>query len=188
MRARASIAFVLGTGRDGVRQLPRRRSCRTWSSATRSRLANGRLYAAEVVTNQFVGPPLGAFLFTAAAAAPFLLDAASFGIAALVVLGFRGSFRPVARVRPRPRRGRRSGPTSPRGSAGSARHRAAPHPRASSLGVINMLDAGVLAVLRALRRSRCSDLSQTGLRDPARPRVASARSPGSLLARGGCSA
>lgn len=55
--------------------------------------ANGRLYAAEVVANQFTGPPLGSFLFAAAAAAPFFLDATSFAIAALLVLTLRGSFR-----------------------------------------------------------------------------------------------
>ena len=62
--------------------------------------ANGRVYAAEVVTNQFVGPPVGAFLFAATAAAPFFLDAGSFGLAALVMLGVRGSFRPVRDGRP----------------------------------------------------------------------------------------
>lgn len=55
--------------------------------------ANGRLYAAEMVTNQFAGPPVGAFLFVAAAAAPFFLDAASFLIAALLIVGLSGTFR-----------------------------------------------------------------------------------------------
>ena len=54
--------------------------------------ANSRLYAAEIVTTSFVGPPLGSLLFAAAAAAPFLLDAASFGLAAVLVLALRGSF------------------------------------------------------------------------------------------------
>jgi len=57
--------------------------------------ANGRMYAAEFITNQFAGPPLGAFLFVTAAAAPFFLDAASFFIAALLILSFSGSFRTV---------------------------------------------------------------------------------------------
>ncbi|MDQ4064642.1 MAG: MFS transporter [Actinomycetota bacterium] len=55
--------------------------------------ANGRLYAAEFTTNQLAGPPLGAFLFVTAAAAPFFMDAASFLIAALLILSFRGNFR-----------------------------------------------------------------------------------------------
>ena len=33
-------------------------------------IANGRMYEAEIVANQFVGPPLGALLFAATAAAP----------------------------------------------------------------------------------------------------------------------
>lgn len=55
--------------------------------------ANGRMYAAEFITNQFAGPPLGAFLFVAAAAAPFFLDSISFLVAALLILSFQGSFR-----------------------------------------------------------------------------------------------
>ncbi len=56
--------------------------------------ANGRLQGAEVVTNQFVGPPLGGLLFAAAAATPFLLDGASFLAAAVLVALIPGSFRP----------------------------------------------------------------------------------------------
>ena len=55
--------------------------------------ANGRMYAAEFTTNQFIGPPLGAFLFVTAAATPFFLDSASFLISALLILSFSGSFR-----------------------------------------------------------------------------------------------
>lgn len=52
----------------------------------RLQVANGRLYAAEEAANRFAGPPLGSFLFAAAAAVPFLFDAASFGVAALLIL------------------------------------------------------------------------------------------------------
>jgi MFS family permease len=55
--------------------------------------ANGRMYAAEIVTNQFAGPPLGGFLFAAAAAMPFFVDSATFAISALLVLSFTGTFR-----------------------------------------------------------------------------------------------
>jgi MFS family permease len=58
--------------------------------------ANGRMYAAEVVTNQFAGPPLGGLLFAAAMAAPLVLDAASFLAAAALVASIRGSYRPNA--------------------------------------------------------------------------------------------
>lgn len=62
---------------------------------TQLETANGRLEGAQIVANQFVGPPLGAWLFAIAAAAPFALDAATFLAAAGLVLLLRGSFRPT---------------------------------------------------------------------------------------------
>ncbi|MGW5671136.1 MFS transporter, partial [Micromonospora sp. NPDC003776] len=47
--------------------------------------ANSRLYATFVVGNQFAAKPLGAYLFVLAAALPFGVDAATFGLAALLV-------------------------------------------------------------------------------------------------------
>jgi MFS family permease len=44
--------------------------------------ANGRLIAAETAGNELIGPPVGALLFTLLPAAPFLLDAASYGASA----------------------------------------------------------------------------------------------------------
>jgi len=58
-------------------------------------LANGRLQSGEVVANHLAGPPLGGLLFAAAAAAPFAMEAASFAIAATLVLKIRGA-RPQA--------------------------------------------------------------------------------------------
>jgi MFS family permease len=47
--------------------------------------ANARFSSAQIVATQFVGPPLGSALFTAAASVPFLADAVSFaGSAALI--------------------------------------------------------------------------------------------------------
>jgi MFS family permease len=60
--------------------------------------ANGRLEGAQIVANQFVGPPLGAWLFGLAVAAPFFVDAGSFLFAAVLVLTLRGSFRPQRTV------------------------------------------------------------------------------------------
>jgi MFS family permease len=122
-------------------------------------LANGRLYAAEIVTNQFAGPPLGAFLFAAAAAAPFLLDAGSFGLAALLVLTMRGSFKPVREVAagaPRP---------SIRADIGEGlrwlrRHRLL-RTLAMALGVLNLLSSGMFAVL-VLYALEVLDLSEQG--------------------------
>jgi MFS family permease len=55
--------------------------------------ANGRLFAAQTVMGEFVGPPFGGFLFATAAALPFLLDAGTFAAAAALVLALRGRFR-----------------------------------------------------------------------------------------------
>lgn len=47
--------------------------------------ANGRLYAGETVANQFLGPPLGGFLFAIAASVPILLDAGTFAVGAWLI-------------------------------------------------------------------------------------------------------
>lgn len=55
--------------------------------------ANGRLQALEWVGGAFAGPPLGALLFAVFAALPFFVDAASFAIAAFLILLIPGSYR-----------------------------------------------------------------------------------------------
>ncbi len=55
--------------------------------------ANGRLFAAELTANQFIGPPLGGFLVAAGAAIAFGAPAALWAGAAVVLLLLRGSFR-----------------------------------------------------------------------------------------------
>jgi MFS family permease len=47
--------------------------------------ANGQLYAAQAVANDFVGPPLGSVMFAAAPASPFGLNALAYGISAAVL-------------------------------------------------------------------------------------------------------
>lgn len=47
--------------------------------------ANGQLWSAEQIMGQFVGPPLAGFLIAFAVPAPFLVDAATFGIAAWLI-------------------------------------------------------------------------------------------------------
>jgi MFS family permease len=47
--------------------------------------ANGQMWSAEQVMNQFVGPPLAGALIALGVALPFGLDAASFGAAALLI-------------------------------------------------------------------------------------------------------
>jgi MFS family permease len=61
--------------------------------------ANGRLYAAELTANQFVGPPLGGFLVAAGAAIAFATPAALWALAVAVLLLVHGRFR-IQRDRP----------------------------------------------------------------------------------------
>jgi MFS family permease len=63
-------------------------------SRDRLERANSRLYAAEIVSNELAGPPLGGFLFGVAVAVPFLLDAGTYAAAAALVLALRGQGRP----------------------------------------------------------------------------------------------
>jgi MFS family permease len=55
--------------------------------------ANGRIWGAESVANQFAGPPLGSLLLLTAFSLPFFVDAATFFVAAALVATIPGSFR-----------------------------------------------------------------------------------------------
>jgi MFS family permease len=55
--------------------------------------ANGRMQATEWAANSFLGPPLGAVLFTAVVAMPFGVNAISFAVAAALVAAIGGSYR-----------------------------------------------------------------------------------------------
>lgn len=61
--------------------------------------ANGRLYAAELTANQFIGPPLGGLLAAVGAAAAFATPAGLWVCALGVLLLVRGNFR-IAREEP----------------------------------------------------------------------------------------
>ena len=50
--------------------------------------ANGRLWSIEMVANTFLGPPLGSLLLVGAFALPFFVDAGSFFVGVVVVLGY----------------------------------------------------------------------------------------------------
>jgi MFS family permease len=56
--------------------------------------ANGRLYAVEMIMNQFVGPPLGGILAGVAIAAAFLGSAGAYALAAVALVAMVGHFRP----------------------------------------------------------------------------------------------
>ena len=55
--------------------------------------ANGRLWGAEMLTNSFIGPPLGGFLLAVAFSLPFFVDAGTFAVSAAMVAFLAGSFR-----------------------------------------------------------------------------------------------
>lgn len=55
--------------------------------------ANGRFQALEWVGGNFVGPPIGAFLFAVAASVPFFIDGVSFAVAALLIALIPGAYR-----------------------------------------------------------------------------------------------
>jgi hypothetical protein len=56
--------------------------------------ANARFQTVQIAGTTLLGPPLGAVLFAAAAAAPFALDAASFLVSGALLATLRGRLRP----------------------------------------------------------------------------------------------
>jgi MFS family permease len=57
--------------------------------------ANGRLQASQLISFQFLGPPLGAALFAVSAGAPLVVDAATFVAAAGLVFAIRARHAPA---------------------------------------------------------------------------------------------
>jgi len=88
-----ACAFVVGVGEvltDGGLPAVVRDVVTQWQLED----ANARLRASETVSNQFIGPPVGAFLFQFSWAAPFLLAAALY-ITAICFLGvLTGDYKP----------------------------------------------------------------------------------------------
>ncbi|MEO5902372.1 MAG: MFS transporter [Ilumatobacteraceae bacterium] len=60
----------------------------------------GRLQGTEIVAGELAGPVLGGLLFSLALAAPFVVDAASFALSALIALTITGTFRVEQPARP----------------------------------------------------------------------------------------
>ena len=52
--------------------------------------ANGQLYATQTVANDFVGPPAGSIMFASVNAAPFALNALTWGASAVLLAGLPG--------------------------------------------------------------------------------------------------
>src|SRR5438067_6100130 len=58
--------------------------------------ANSKLQACEIVGQTFLGGPIGSATFALFATFPFILNSAGFAIAAAVLLGLAGTYRPKA--------------------------------------------------------------------------------------------
>ncbi len=56
--------------------------------------ANGQMWSAESLTNNFIGPPLGSLLLGLTLALPFFFDAATFFFCAGLIATLAGTFRP----------------------------------------------------------------------------------------------
>ena len=56
--------------------------------------ANGRLFATSTVTNEFVGPPVGGFLFAVLTAVPFLFGSGFYAASVVLLLMMRGQYQP----------------------------------------------------------------------------------------------
>lgn len=63
--------------------------------------ANGRMWSAESLTNNFIGPPLGSLLLGLAMALPFFVDAATFFFCAGLIGTLAGTFLPAETGTPR---------------------------------------------------------------------------------------
>ena len=55
--------------------------------------ANGNLWGAETVANQFLGPPIGSLLLGIGFAIPFFIDAGTFAVAAALIFVITGDFK-----------------------------------------------------------------------------------------------
>ncbi|GAA3806376.1 MULTISPECIES: MFS transporter [Amycolatopsis] len=62
--------------------------------------ANSKFQGAEILGQTFLGGPIGSLTFAVFAAFPFLLNSAGFAIAAALLVGLAGSFRPKTRAEP----------------------------------------------------------------------------------------
>lgn len=87
-----AVVFVLGVG-EFLYDTSATAVIRDIVPPRRLTTANGWLYAAEDGAQDLAGPPIGAALFAATAWLPFVADAASFALSALLVFSLRGRFR-----------------------------------------------------------------------------------------------
>ena len=95
----AALAFVLGVGQTLYENATQAIvPAVIGRDPARLARANSQLGAAQTGGKELAGPPLGGVLFTVAPWAPFLLDAMSFGVGAVVIAAIRGRFAPARRA------------------------------------------------------------------------------------------
>lgn len=87
------VTFLLGAAETVYDSASRAILPQLVTSASLDR-ANGLLTVEETLGQTFLGAPVGSALFVVAAAAPLLVNASGFALAALVLLTLRGSYRP----------------------------------------------------------------------------------------------
>jgi MFS family permease len=112
--------------------------------------ANSRLYAGEILANQFAGPPLGGIVFGVAIALPFALDGVSFAAGAVLLasIGIVNAPAPVvSRARPSLRRDISEG-------LRYLFHHRLLRPMAIVLGLMNLLGTMTVATFVLLARDR----------------------------------
>jgi MFS family permease len=112
--------------------------------------ANARLLGTYLIGNQLAAPPFGAWLFVAAPALPFALDAASFLAAALLLAPL---LRPRSTPRPEPRSRRTLRAEIVQGLGWLWRHRTL-RLLALCVGVMNLAGAGSFAIWVLWARER----------------------------------
>jgi MFS family permease len=88
------VAFLLGAG-DVTFDGAARSVVPALVPAERLDAANGRLAAATDTMDELLGPPTGVALFALAAWAPFVFDAGTFALSAILLATIAGSFRPA---------------------------------------------------------------------------------------------
>ncbi|HEX5594707.1 MAG TPA: MFS transporter [Micromonosporaceae bacterium] len=87
-------AFLLGVG-ETLRDTAAQTAVPRLVPDEQLEKANGRLVAGEIMGNEFVGPPVGAFLFVAGAALPFAVNGGALALAVMLVLSL-----PLSLTRP----------------------------------------------------------------------------------------
>ena len=89
------VAFVLGVGETMFDTAAQSIVPTIVEDPDQLATANGRLYAVELASNQFVGPPLGALIASATLAGALLSSSIAYVAAAGTLLLLTGQFRPI---------------------------------------------------------------------------------------------